>query len=63
MSVVKTMSVVGMVFFSLCLVLTIAFAETDLEAAAGWGMFAAMYGIGYSITVYMKAKRIQNTTS
>ncbi|MEC4727870.1 hypothetical protein HWQ46_20250 [Shewanella sp. D64] len=63
MSVIKTMSIVGMVFFSLCLVLTIAFAETDLEAAAGWGMFAAMYGIGYSITVYIKIKGTQNTES
>ncbi|OEG75169.1 hypothetical protein BEL05_02630 [Shewanella colwelliana] len=63
MSVVKTMSIVGMGFFSLCLILTVAFAETDLEAAAGWGMFAAMYGIGYSITVYIKTKGIQKPTS
>ncbi|WP_108944148.1 hypothetical protein [Shewanella halifaxensis] len=59
MSVIKTMSIIGIGFFSLCLILTAAFAETDLEAAAGWGMFAAIYGIGYSITAYIKTKDIQ----
>ncbi|EGM68384.1 hypothetical protein L2744_18210 [Shewanella profunda] len=62
MSVVKTMSIIGMVFFPLCLILASAFAEIDLEASAGWGIFAAMYGIGYSITVFVKTKNAANST-
>ena len=58
MSVVKTMSIIGMVFFPLCLILSSAFAESDAEAAAGWGVFAALYGIGYSITAFVKTKNL-----
>lgn len=58
MSAVKTMSIIGMVFFPLCLILSSAFAESDVEAAAGWGVFAALYGIGYSITVFFKTKNL-----
>lgn len=61
MSAVKVMSIIGMVFFPLCLVLVLAFAESDMEAAMGWGMFAALYGIGYSITTFVKAKKALGT--
>lgn len=56
MSAVKTLSIIGMVFFGLCLLLVGAFAESDPEAAAGWGLFAILYGIGYSITTFVKVK-------
>lgn len=63
MSVVKTMSIIGIVFFSLCLILVMGFAESDIEAAMGWGMFAALYGIGYSITTLVKVKNSANSPS
>ncbi|MDL3985672.1 MULTISPECIES: hypothetical protein [Shewanella] len=63
MSVVKTMSIIGMVFFPLCLILASAFAEVDLEASAGWGIFSALYGIGYSITVFVQNKKLTNSAT
>jgi len=61
--VVKVMSIIGIVFFSLSLVLVVAFAESDVEAAAGWGMFAAIYGVGYSITTLVKVKKAINSNA
>ena len=56
MSAVKTLSIIGMVFFGLCLLLMGASAESEPEAAIGWGVFATLYGIGYSITTFVKVK-------
>ncbi|MCC4307074.1 hypothetical protein LL252_00695 [Alcanivorax marinus] len=58
MSAVKVLSIIGMVFFPLCLLLIGGFAESDTEAAAGWGLFATLYGIGYSITTFVKVKNV-----
>jgi|TARA_R110002073_G_scaffold89451_1_gene211877 hypothetical protein len=57
MSTVKTMSIIGMVFFPLCFFLAGAFAESDLEAAAGFGVFAALYGLAFSITAFVKCNK------
>ncbi|SEA10867.1 hypothetical protein [Alkalimonas amylolytica] len=58
MNVVKIMSIIGMVFFPLCLIFASVFADSDVEAAAGWGVIAALYGIGYSITTFVKTKNL-----
>ncbi|MCK5874227.1 MAG: hypothetical protein P1U78_09425 [Alcanivoracaceae bacterium] len=58
MSAVKVMSIIGMIFFPICLLLIAGFAESDVEAAAGWGVFASIYGIGYAITTFVKVKNV-----
>ncbi|WP_110642212.1 hypothetical protein [Salinicola sp. CPA57] len=57
MKTVKVMSIIGMVFFPLCLLIVLACLESDLEAAAGWGMFATFYGIGFAITAFVQANK------
>lgn len=57
MKTVKVMSIIGMVFFPLCLVLLFACMEIDVEAAAGWGMFSTFYGIGFAITAFVQANK------
>lgn len=57
MSTIKVMSIIGMVLFPLCFVFASAFAESDVEAAIGWGIIGAMYGLGYSITTFVKLKK------
>ncbi|MDP4537863.1 hypothetical protein Q3O60_16895 [Alkalimonas collagenimarina] len=58
MKVIKILSIIGMVFFPLCLILASVFADSDVEAAAGWGIIATLYGIGYSITTFVKTKNL-----
>ncbi|WP_110654465.1 hypothetical protein [Salinicola halimionae] len=55
MKTVKVMSLIGIVFFSLCLLFLLVCMESDVEAAAGWGMFATLYGIGFAITAFVQA--------
>ena len=47
----KAMSIIGIVWFSLSLILiVILLGNNDLEAAAGWGILGLFYAIPYSIT-------------
>lgn len=62
MKAVKVLSIIGMVIFPLSFLLTSALVESDAEAAAGWGIIAALYGLGYAITVFVKTKSIADQT-
>lgn len=61
MKTVKVMSIIGMVFFPLCLLFLVVCIDSDPEAAAGWGMFATLYGIGYAITAFVQANKRVNS--
>lgn len=60
MSVIKVMSIIGMIVFPLCFIFASMLAESDMEAAMGWGIIAAMYGLGYAITVYVQLGKLVN---
>lgn len=57
MKAIKVLSIIGMVFFPLCLIIMVAVIETDVEAALGWGMFSVFYGLGLSITAFVQANK------
>ena len=70
MSVIKTMSIIGIVMFVLSLLAIIAFMPTatitdgytqtdiaDVEAALGWGMISSIWGIAYSITCLVQSRK------
>ncbi len=45
----KVMSIIGIVWFSLSFICMIAFINSNIEAAAGWGVLGILYAIPYSI--------------
>lgn len=70
MSIIKTMSIIGIVFFVLSLFLIVAFmpmatisdgyTEIDIlnaEAAIGWGLISTIWGIAYSITCLVQSRK------
>ena len=70
MSIIKTMSIIGVVFFTLCLILIVTFLPsatisdgytlTDIanaEAAMGWGLISTIWGIAYAITCLVQSKK------
>ncbi|MFA6698918.1 MAG: hypothetical protein WCS28_02005 [Thiomicrospira sp.] len=57
MQVIKVMSIIGMVLFSLSLIAVVGFSESDVEASMGWGMIATIYGIALSITAFIQVKK------
>lgn len=57
MKTVKVMSIIGMVFFPICVLLASVFIETDVDAAVGWGVFAGLYGIGFAITAFLQVNK------
>ncbi|MHA8093236.1 SHOCT domain-containing protein [Aquirufa regiilacus] len=56
----KVLSIIGIVWFSLCFVFIAAFAKNNLLAAAGWGIFGLMYAIPYSIVGLVKSRNGNN---
>jgi peptidoglycan/LPS O-acetylase OafA/YrhL len=54
-SIQKTMSVVGVVWCALCMVLVFALTDDD-QAAGGWGMLSMLYAIPFSIVLLVKGK-------
>ena len=58
----KTMSIIGIVWFTLSLFCLIGFYETDLEASSGWGMLGMLYAIPFAIVVLVKSN-YPNSTS
>ena len=70
MSVIKTMSIIGIVMFVLSLLAIIAFMPTatitdgytqtdiaNVEAALGWGIISSIWGIAYSITCLVQSRK------
>ena len=51
------MSIIGVVWFSLSLIFIIAFMDTDIDAAIGWGMLGMIYAIPYSIVGIVTTKK------
>lgn len=51
------MSIIGVVWFSLSLICIFAFADTDIDAALGWGMLGLAYAIPYSIVGIVTTKK------
>ncbi len=59
MKVFKIMSIIGIALAGVSFICLIAFFnEVDYEAAIGWGMYAAMYLLAFSIVVLVKNKQI-----
>lgn len=59
----KTMSIIGIVWFSISLLCILAFYETDLDAAIGWGMLGMLYAIPYSIVGLINSNKIRENSS
>lgn len=57
MKAIKVLSIIGMVFFPLCLLIMLAFIDVDVEAALGWGMFSVFYGLAFAITAFVQANK------
>ena len=54
---IKVLSIIGIVWASLCLVFVLAFNNpVDYEAGLGWGMFASLYLVAFSIVALVKNK-------
>ena len=54
-SIQKTMSVIAVVWSSICVFIVFALSD-DHEAAGGWGMFSMLYAIPFSIVLLVKGK-------
>ncbi len=52
-SVQKTMSIFGVVWSIICVLLVFALSADD-EASAGWGMFSMLYAIPFAIVLIVK---------
>jgi len=59
----KTMSIIGIVWFSISLLCILAFYETDLDASTGWGMLGMLYAIPYSIVSLINSNKIGENSS
>lgn len=59
----KIMSIIGIVWFSLSLLCILAFYESDLEAASGWGLLGMLYAIPLSIVGLINSNKKQNNNS
>ena len=75
MSIIKTMSIIGIVIFVLSLITILVFmpiatisdgyTQTDIEnaeAAIGWGLISAIWGIAYSITCLVQSRKNNSIT-
>ncbi len=58
-SIQKTMSVIGVVWSSICVILIFALSNDPL-ASSGWGLFSMAYAIPYAIVLLVKGK-VQNS--
>lgn len=54
----KTLSIIGIVWFSVSLISVITFGTSgELAAATGWGMIGLFYALPFSIICYKKSKK------
>lgn len=51
----KTMSIIGIVWFSLSFLFMMAFLNTNMPASAGWGLLGMLYAIPFSIVGLVKS--------
>ena len=55
---IKTMSIIGIVLASFSIVCLIGFDNPiDYEAAIGWGIYATIYLLAFSITALVKVNK------
>lgn len=52
----KTLSIIGIIWFSVCFIFGLAYVESDVNASAGWGFLGVLYAIPYSIVGLIKSK-------
>ena len=53
----KTMSIIGIVWFSISFLFIGILLDQDTEAAAGWGILGMLYAIPYSIVGLIKSTK------
>lgn len=58
MRTLKSMSIIGIVLFTLSLFFMTMFIDEDDEAAIGWGLIGVLYALAYSIVVLVKSNKI-----
>jgi hypothetical protein len=56
MKIIRTMSIIGIVCFSVSFLFIILLIDSDPEAAVGWGLIALLYGIPYSIVCLVQSR-------
>jgi hypothetical protein len=57
----KIMSVIGICWFSLSFICIVGLIQSNMEAAAGWGIIASLYAIPYSIVgLVVSSKKSEN---
>jgi len=52
----KATSITGIVISGISFLCMLAWFETDIEAAAGWGVIATIYLLVFSIVALVKSK-------
>ena len=57
MKLIKILSIIGIVVFSVSFMFMVLMPDTDIEAALGWGLIGGLYGIGYSIVALIKSSK------
>lgn len=57
MKTLKVMSIIGIVYFPFCLLISLGFSRSDPFAAAGWGLLSTLYAIPFSIVVLVQANK------
>ena len=56
MKTLKVMSIIGLVFATLCLFCIVAFNNPyDFEASVGWGVYLFLWTVAFSIVVLVQA--------
>jgi len=56
--VLRTLSIIGIVWFSVSLISVITFSTSgELAAAAGWGMLGLFYAIPFAVICYRKSRK------
>lgn len=61
MKTIKIMSIIGCVIFGMSFVFIMAFMDSDIEAAMGWGIIGCMYGIALSVVGIVQSNKITNS--
>ncbi len=57
----KVMSIIGIVWFSISFLFIMTFLNTNMPAAAGWGLMGMMYAIPFSIVGLVKSNQSTKT--